>query len=73
LLSAERMATDQRIAWVAGHQRSLQITVVCLGGLVLLLWSPLTGGVVVLVLVLVAAGIAVLAAVGAGRASLTRP
>jgi hypothetical protein len=70
----QRFATDARTEWIAGHQRNLTIGVGAVAGLVLLIWSPLTGGVVVIVLAIAAALIAVIAAVssGAGRTSTAR-
>src|SRR4051812_16977382 len=48
-----RFATDTRTTWIAEHERNLMIGVGVAVSLVLLVWSPLTGGTVV-VLVIVA-------------------
>jgi hypothetical protein len=59
-------ATDARVEWIAAHQRDLMIGVGVVAGLVLLIWSPLTGGRVLLVAILAAALIAVIAAISSG-------
>jgi hypothetical protein len=59
-------ATDARVAWIASNQRNLMIGVGVVAGLVLLIWSPLTGGRVLLVAILAAALIAAIAAISAG-------
>jgi hypothetical protein len=58
-----RFATDARTAWVAAHRRALMLTTGAIGGLVLLSASPLTGGVVLIVLLVVAGLCGVIAAV----------
>jgi hypothetical protein len=70
-----RFATDARTGWVAVHQRSLMVGTGAAAGLVLLVWSPLTGGVVLLVALVAGALLAVIAAVAsqAARASPTPP
>jgi hypothetical protein len=50
-------ATSSRRRWVAQRERPLMIIVGVVGMLVLLIWSPLTGGVVLIDLILVAAGL----------------
>jgi hypothetical protein len=54
-------ATDSRTTWVAKRRRPLMITVGSVGALVLLVWSPLTGTVVLIDLLIVAALIAAIA------------
>jgi hypothetical protein len=58
-------ATDARTAWIAEHERNLMIGVGALAGLFLLFWSPLTGGKVVLVLIIAGALLAIIAAISA--------
>jgi hypothetical protein len=48
-----RFATDARTAWVAAHRRNLMLAIGTLGALVLLIASPLTGSVVLIVLLIV--------------------
>jgi hypothetical protein len=65
-------ATDSRTAWVAEHQRNLMIGVGAIAGLLLLVWSPLTGGVVLLVLIIAGALLGLIAAT-ASQASRGQP
>ncbi len=58
-----------RVAWVGEHQRALQIGVAIAGSLALLAWSPLTAGVVLIVLVACAAAIGLVAALATGSPS----
>ena len=60
-----RVATDTRTEWVAVHRRNLMIAVGAAAGLVLLVWSPLTGGVVLVVVLVAGALLVVIAALGA--------
>ena len=57
-----RLATDTRVGWVARHSRALMLTIGGIGGLVLLIASPLTGGVVLVVLLVVGGLCAAIAA-----------
>jgi hypothetical protein len=66
-------ATDERTAWVGEHQRELMIGVAVAAGLVLLVWSPLTGGIVLLVLVVAVALVGIIAAVGAQASPRSPP
>jgi hypothetical protein len=65
----QRFATDERTEWVAAHQRNLMLGVGAVAGLLLLVWSPLTGGVVLIVAIVAGALLAAIAAIasGAGR------
>lgn len=60
-----RFATDTRTRWIAEHERNLMIGVAAATGLALLIWSPLTGGVVVIVLIVAGALLAAIAAISA--------
>src|SRR5262249_53435464 len=60
-------ATDARTRWIAEHERNLMIAVAVATGLVLLIWSPLTGGVVVIVLIVAGLLLAAIAAISGPR------
>ncbi len=62
-----RFATDARTEWIAEHRRNLMIGVGVATGFVLLIWSPLTGGVLVIILIVAGALLAVIAAISAGQ------
>ncbi len=49
--------------WIAAHERNLMIAVGVGAGLVLLVWSPLTGGTVLIVAIVAGALVAVIAAI----------
>jgi hypothetical protein len=54
---------DRRVTWVASHRSAIQFAVVGAGALALVVWSPLTGGVVLGVLLPVVAVVLLLGAV----------
>jgi hypothetical protein len=58
-----RFATDTRVAWVARRSRALMLGVGGIGGIVLLAASPLTGGLVLVVLIVVGGLCAAIAAI----------
>jgi hypothetical protein len=58
-------ATDARTTWIAEHERNLMIGVGIVAGLVLLIWSPLTGGTVLIVAIVAGALVAAIAAISA--------
>jgi hypothetical protein len=60
-----RFATDARTTWIAEHERNLMIGVGVAAGLVLLVWSPLTGGTVLILAIVAGALLAVIAAISA--------
>ncbi len=60
-----RFATDARTTWIAEHERNLMIGVGVGAGLVLLVWSPLTGGTVLIVAIVAGALLAAIAAISA--------
>jgi hypothetical protein len=60
-----RFATDARTTWIAEHERNLMIGVGVGAGLVLLIWSPLTGGTVLIVAIVAGALVAAIAAISA--------
>jgi hypothetical protein len=61
----EAFATDERTTWIGEHERNLMIGVGAAAGLFLLFWSPLTGGKVVLLLIIAGALLAAIAAISA--------
>jgi len=60
-----RFATDTRTTWIAAHERNLMIGVGVAVGLVLLVWSPLTGGTVVILVIVAGALLGAIAAISA--------
>jgi hypothetical protein len=56
--------TSSRRRWIATHRTTLMLVVAGLGAFVLLVWSPLTGGVVVVVALVVGALVCAIAALG---------
>lgn len=58
-----RFATDARTTWIAAHSRTLMIATGCAGAFVLLLWSPLTAGVVLIDLLAAGGVIGAIAAI----------
>jgi len=58
-------ATDARTTWIAEHERNLMIGVGVAAGLVLLIWSPLTGGTVVVLVIVAGALLGAIAAISA--------
>ncbi len=61
----QRFATDARTTWIAEHERNLMIGVGIVAGLVLLIWSPLTGGTVLIVAIVAGALVAAIAGISA--------
>jgi hypothetical protein len=59
-----RFVTSSHRRWIATHRRTLMLIVGGLGLLVLLVWSPLTGRVVLVDLLVVAALLGVIATLG---------
>jgi hypothetical protein len=59
-----RFVTSSRRLWIATHRRTLMLIVGGLGLFALLVWSPLTGQVVLIDLLVVAAALGVIAALG---------
>jgi hypothetical protein len=62
----QKFATDARVEWIARYQRNLMIGVGAVAALVLLVWSPLTGGTVLVVAIVAGALIAAIAAISSG-------
>jgi hypothetical protein len=60
-----RFATDARTTWISEHERNLMIGVGVAAGLVLLVWSPLTGGTVLILVIVAGALVAAIAAISA--------
>jgi hypothetical protein len=58
-------ATDARTTWISEHERNLMIGVGVAAGLVLLVWSPLTGGTVLIVVIVAGALLGAIAAISA--------
>jgi len=58
-------ATDTRTTWIAEHERNLMIGVGAAAGIFLLFWNPLTGGKVVLMVIIAGALLAAIAAISA--------
>jgi hypothetical protein len=60
-----RFATDARVDWIAVHQRNLMIGIGVIAAFALLVWTPLTGGTVLVVAIVAGALIAAVAAIAA--------
>jgi hypothetical protein len=58
-----RVASDERVDWVARHRGLLQGIVAAIGALVLISWDPPTAGVVLIDAALVAGAVALIAAI----------